>query len=153
MCHAAAPRSGPRKNASKPRQTTPTPPDNFLRKPGSKRVGSIFEQHALVYLQRHHLTLVARNVVYRSGEIDLILRDPSGMLVFVEVRARTRRQFGGAAASIERHKQRRLVRAALYYLASISGQAPACRFDVIVFEAGQLNWLRDAFRADDTGDT
>ncbi len=95
------------------------------------------------------MALIARNVVYRGGEIDLVMEDASGTLIFVEVRARAKRQHGGAAASISGIKQQRLVRTALQYLASRSGAAPACRFDVIAFEAGRLVWLRDAFRADD----
>lgn len=89
----------------------------------------------------------------RGGEIDLVMRDRDGTLVFVEVRARTRRGYGGAAASVGWHKRQRLLRAAEHVLAGgIAGRGdptPACRFDVVAFESGRLVWLRDAFRADD----
>ncbi|WP_153098898.1 YraN family protein [Paraburkholderia hayleyella] len=138
LCHAARPHPECRTHASPPLGNT-----------RARRIGSAFEQHALTFLQRQRMALIARNVVYRGGEIDLVMEDASGTLIFVEVRARAKRQHGGAAASISGIKQQRLVRTALQYLASRSGAAPACRFDVIAFEAGRLVWLRDAFRADD----
>jgi putative endonuclease len=104
------------------------------------------------FLQRQRLRFVARNVACRGGEIDLIMRDRDGALVFVEVRARAQRRYGGAAASIGWQKRQRIVRAARHYLAIRGRQSreePACRFDVIAFDAGRLVWLRDAFRADE----
>lgn len=92
--------------------------------------------------------LVAANVTMRAGELDLMMREPDGTLVFVEVRARRSVRHGGAAASVCRHKRRRLVQAAQRFLVR-HGAGAACRFDVIAFEAGRLAWLRDAFRADD----
>lgn len=123
--------------------------DNFSGRGGSKDVGAAFETRALVFLQRQRLRFVARNVACRGGEIDLVMRDRDGALVFVEVRARARRQFGGAAASIGWQKRQRLVRAAQYYLLTRVSDVPACRFDVIAFEGGRLVWLRDAFRVDE----
>jgi len=130
------------------RAAQPASADNFLGRGGSKKIGAAFEARALAFLQRQRLRFVARNVVCRGGEIDLVMRDRDGALVFVEVRARARRQYGGAAASIGWHKRQRLVRAAQHYLARVS-PVPACRFDVIAFEGWRLVWLRDAFRADE----
>ena len=85
-------------------------------------------------------------------------RDESGRsgatLVFVEVRFRSDARFGGGAASIDSSKRRKLVHAAQLFLASHHKFANiACRFDVIEAdgnpESPRLNWLRDAFRADD----
>ncbi|MFC5429385.1 YraN family protein [Paraburkholderia denitrificans] len=123
----------------------------------SRLAGARFEAHALAFLRRQRLVLVARNVHCRGGELDLVMRERDGTLVFVEVRARSRRGYGGAAASVDWHKQQRILRAARYFLSR--GRAaegaydgrhviPACRFDVIAFECGRLVWLRDAFRAD-----
>lgn len=92
--------------------------------------------------------LVAANVTMRAGELDLVMREPDGTLVFVEVRARRSVRHGGAAASVGRHKRRRLVQSAQRFWVR-HGAGAACRFDVIAFEAGRLAWLRDAFRADD----
>ncbi|MFD1558800.1 YraN family protein [Paraburkholderia silviterrae] len=130
--------------------------DNFSAQGRSnaerREAGARFESHALVFLQRQRLVLVARNVYCRAGEIDLVMRDRDGTLVFVEVRARTRHGYGGAAASVGWHKQQRILRAARYYLAMRShareALPAACRFDVVTFEGGRLTWLRDAFRED-----
>ncbi|EIF28862.1 TIGR00252 family protein [Burkholderia sp. Ch1-1] len=127
-------------------------PHNFSAPVGSKLVGAAFEARAQEFLQRQRLRFVARNVACRGGEIDLVMRERDGALVFVEVRARAQRRYGGAAASIGWRKKQRIVRAAQHYLATRSSQSrdqPACRFDVIAFEAGRLVWLRDAFRADE----
>lgn len=124
--------------------------DNFEESGVSKTIGSAFEQRAQEYLQRQRLSFITRNFSCRGGEIDLVMREITGSrsLVFVEVRARRSRQFAAAAASIGAHKQRRLVLAAQHYLLTWRGALPACRFDVIAFDAGKILWLRDAFRAD-----
>lgn len=117
-------------------------------RPGSTRVGARFEWQARRFLERQQLAFVAANLVVRGGELDLVMRERDGTLVFVEVRARRHGRHGGALASIGLHKRRRLVAAAHAVWARF-GASCACRFDVVAFEAGQLVWLRDAFRADD----
>jgi putative endonuclease len=91
---------------------------------------------------------VAANVRYKVGELDLVMRDGSA-LVFIEVRTRRSLGFGGAAASVDHRKQLRLHRAANRFLLERFGQQrwPACRFDVVAFEAGRPNWIRAAFDA------
>ncbi|CDY78056.1 Predicted endonuclease distantly related to archaeal Holliday junction resolvase [Caballeronia glathei] len=116
----------------------------------SKTVGDAFEARALEYLQRQRMRIVARNVTCRGGEIDLVMRDRDGALVFVEVRARRSRRFADAAASVGAAKRERLIRAAHYYLSTWRGAVPACRLDVVAFDPGRIVWLPDAFRADDT---
>jgi putative endonuclease len=115
----------------------------------TKQTGDAAEDRALAHLAAAGLKLLARN--YRTpgrggGEIDLIMRDPSGTLVFVEVRKRASRAFGGAAASVGPVKQRRIVFAARHYLMRLA-QQPPCRFDVVSVEAGAIEWLRAAFDA------
>lgn len=111
--------------------------------------GMAAEDAALAHLQRAGLRLLERN--YRTpgrggGEIDLILRDGDGTLVFVEVRARARASQGGAAASVGAVKQRRIVLAARHYLQRWPSPPP-CRFDVVALEEGRIEWLQAAFDA------
>jgi putative endonuclease len=115
----------------------------------SKTLGDVFETHALAYLQRQRMRFVARNVMCRGGEIDLVMLDERGALVFVEVRSRRSRQYANAAASVDARKRARLVRAAQHFLTTWRGALPACRFDVVAFDAGRIEWLPDAFRADE----
>lgn len=126
----------------------PAAGDNFSAAARSKPVGAAFEQRARQFLERRGLAFVAANVTMRGGELDLVMRAPDGVLVFVEVRARRSTRHGGAAASVGWRKRRRLIAAALGFWAR-HGAGAACRFDVVAFEAGRLEWLRDAFRADD----
>lgn len=110
------------------------------------------ETRALQHLQRQGLQLVERN--YRIGggprrpaaEIDLILRERDGTLVFVEVRQRSGSGHGGAAASVDARKRARIVRAAQHYLLRFASPPP-CRFDVVALEGERLDWLPGAFDA------
>jgi putative endonuclease len=104
------------------------------------------EARAQAWLADRGLVPVARNVRFRGGEIDLVMRDGAHW-VFVEVRSRGDARFGGAAASVDARKQRRIAIAAQLYLLRRFGQRawPPCRFDVLAFEAGEPCWIRAAF--------
>lgn len=141
LCHAA-----PARSAGGP--AAPRAGDDFSGAARSKPVGAAFEQRARQFLERRGLAFVAANVTVRGGELDLVMRERDGTLVFVEVRARRSVRHGGAAASVGLRKRRRIVAAALQFWAR-HGAGAACRFDVVAFEAGRLEWLRDAFRTDD----
>jgi putative endonuclease len=105
------------------------------------------ERLAAHFLERHGLTIVARNWRCRFGEIDLVAKDRESV-VFVEVRMRASRAFGGAAASIDAAKRRKLIAAANLYIGARRVDAP-CRFDALLLDpAGQVEWVRDAFRPD-----
>lgn len=111
--------------------------------------GNQAEDRALQVLQGAGLQLVRRN--YRTpgrggGEIDLIVREPDGTLVFVEVRSRRATRHGGAAASVGAVKQRRIVFAARHFVARLM-HPPACRFDVLAIDGDDVQWIRAAFDA------
>jgi putative endonuclease len=115
----------------------------------TKQAGDAAETIALQHLQQAGLGLIQRN--YRTpgrggGEIDLIMRDSDGTLVFVEVRKRSSTGHGGAAASVSFTKQRRIVFAARHFLMRLN-TPPPCRFDVVTVEPTGVVWLRAAFDA------
>ena len=115
----------------------------------TKQKGDAAEDRALQHLQDRGLKLLQRN--YRTpgrggGEIDLVMRDNDGTLVFVEVRRRGNAKHGGAMASITNAKQRHIVFAARHYLLKLH-ITPPCRFDVVAVEAEQLQWFKGAFDA------
>jgi putative endonuclease len=122
----------------------------------TKQRGDAAEDAALQHLQRSGLRLVQRNFKTPGrggGEVDLIMREPDGTLVFVEVRQRTSASRGGAGGSITALKQRRIVLAARHFLLRL-GSEPPCRFDVVLIqgdgvstEAPSIDWLRAAFDA------
>lgn len=116
----------------------------------SRSAGDAFEGAAETFLRQQGLQPVARQVRYRCGEIDLVMRDAS-VLVLIEVRYRQSRRFGGALESVTNRKQRRIASAAALYLADHPELARlACRFDVVAIEGSldqaQFDWRRDAFR-------
>jgi putative endonuclease len=119
----------------------------LLRRPRTSRQlsGQAGEDAALVYLQQQGLLLAERNFRCKGGEIDLIMQDGAS-LVFVEVRQRADTRHGGAAASVTPAKQARLLRAAQVFLQRYRA-LPACRFDVIAIDGGQLAWLKNAIEA------
>lgn len=125
----------------------------FLKKdrvgPTTKARGDAGEEEAMAFLQAQGLRLLQRN--YRTpgrggGEIDLIMQSPDGTVVFVEVRQRSRGDFGGAAATVGVQKQRRIIFAAQHYLLSWR-QLPPARFDVVILEGQGPKWLQAAFDA------
>ena len=118
----------------------------------TQRQGQAAEARAAHHLQAQGAALLAANLRCRAGEIDLVARLGS-LLLFVEVRERRHPAFGGAAASVNRAKQTRLIRAARHFLPRLTrlhfgGTTPACRFDVVAFDAsGSPCWIQDAFQA------
>jgi len=106
--------------------------------------GEKAEALAADFLAARGMTIVERNFRRRCGELDLIARDGE-TLVFVEVRLRTRNDFGGAAASITARKRARMTAAAGLYLARLR-HTPPCRFDAVLLDAidtSRIEWLKD----------
>ncbi|HQY38361.1 MAG TPA: YraN family protein [Giesbergeria sp.] len=120
----------------------------FAGKTTTRAQGDAAEDLAWAHLQAAGLRLLVRN--YRTpgrggGEIDLIVQEPDGTVVFVEVRRRSSQSYGGAGASIAATKQRRIILAARHYLMRW-GAPPPCRFDVVLVEKS-VQWIKAAFDA------
>jgi putative endonuclease len=116
-------------------------------------VGAGAEARAAEFLEAHGLVILARNLRCKAGELDLVCLDGE-VLVIVEVRQRARADYGGAAASVTVHKQRKLIRATRFFWQRQSDwRARILRFDVVALcpaapgGALDIEWLRDAFRA------
>ena len=107
--------------------------------------GAAAENSAADFLMARGLQVLGRNFRVRGGEIDLICRDGASV-VFVEVRSRSRGDYGGAAASITAAKQAKLILAARHWLVR-HGDA-RCRFDCVLIQDGGIEWIKDAFSAD-----
>lgn len=121
-----------------------------------QRAGAAAEDAACAHLQTHGCAIVARNARYKEGELDIVARQGS-LLLFVEVRQRTSSRFGGAGASVDHFKRKRLLRAAQHFLLEHYGDGsgrraggwPACRFDVVTADAtGVTEWIQDAFQVE-----
>lgn len=111
--------------------------------------GAHAEEYALQYLRQQGLDLVARNWSCPQGELDLVMCHAK-TLVFVEVRYRRHQSWGGPLASVDSHKQRRLIQAACAFLQAHTGWRDApCRFDVVALTGNPVNynldWISNAF--------
>jgi len=114
-------------------------------RPDRRATGDAAELAARRLLENEGLRLLARNVRFKTGELDLVMRE-GDTIVFVEVRFRGDERFGGALASIDRGKCRRIARAALAWLQRHPALAESpCRFDVVAAGPGGADWQRGAF--------
>ena len=117
------------------------------------RKGLRYEARARDYLLAHGLRLLEANFRCRFGEIDLIM-EHADCVCFVEVRYRESLDYGGASASITRVKQRRIVKAALFYLSRHTRLAQrALRFDALLLQREAddrlgFDWIQNAFYAE-----
>jgi putative endonuclease len=117
-------------------------------------LGRQAEDLALDHLARAGLRVLLRNYRCRAGEIDLVMLEPgSQVLVLVEVRSRSRRDFGSAAATIGWTKQRRFTLAARHLLMMRRElRRLRTRFDVVAIDPPEtpggpprITWIRGAF--------
>lgn len=74
--------------------------------------------------------ILLRQFSTASGEIDLVCRHGQ-TLIFVEVKARSRNDFGRPAEAVTAQKKRRLTKAALAYLQLLGNPQICFRFDVV----------------------
>jgi putative endonuclease len=113
--------------------------------------GVAAEELAAQYLKVRGLKVLARNLRCKAGELDLVCLD-RGVLAIVEVRQRGSAEFGGASASVTWAKQRKIIRAAQFYLRRQKHWRNfPVRFDVLAVEglpqgAHRVDWVKDAFR-------
>lgn len=109
----------------------------------TRQRGQQGELTAINYLVSNGLDLIEQNVRYPFGEIDLVMRD-SNSWIFVEVKYRHSKQYGGAINAVSYRQQQRLRKAALHYM-QIKRIDAICRFDVIAIDNDQIQWLKNAF--------
>ena len=120
-------------------------------KPEHLRLGARGEKLAARFLHRQGYKVLYRNFRGKQGgEIDLVCRD-ADTLVFVEVKTRTREDFGRPLEAVNRQKQRRISLGALAWLRLLGNPDILFRFDIVeVVMAAEakprLELIRDAFQ-------
>jgi putative endonuclease len=114
--------------------------------PSTSILGNWGEDLAARYLQRQGLQVVDRQYRQKWGEIDLICRDKDTW-VFVEVKTRSSFSQPSAIESITRRKRLRIIRAAMSYMKWKRLEGQALRFDLVLIEAGRIEWIPDAFES------
>ena len=92
--------------------------------------------------------ILGRRIKTRAGELDLIVLSPSGVVCFVEVKARGRES--DAVAAVSSRQRERIAKAAALYLAARPGlRHKAVRFDAVLVTPRR--WpihVKDAWRPD-----
>lgn len=119
-------------------------------RPQHLRLGARGEKLACQFLRKNGFKVLYRNFRGRSGgEIDIVCRDHD-TLVFVEVKTRTREDFGRPLDAVDRNKQKRIARGGLAWLRLLDDPDILFRFDVvevIIAEGAEprVELLRNAF--------
>jgi putative endonuclease len=108
--------------------------------------GRIGEDIACALLAENSLQVLARNVRYPDGEIDIVALD-GATTVFVEVKRRKNDARGTPAEAVTPRKRNRVIRAARRWLVENPGRSRSVRFDVVAIreEPPEVTWIRGAF--------
>jgi putative endonuclease len=111
-------------------------------------IGQDAENVVANYLIGQGYKLLAKNVRYGFGELDLVLLDKD-ILFFCEVKYRKNLSYGEPWEAVDSKKQKKITMAANAYLTSNYKIIPWCRFDVVSL-SGDLNnpvidHIKDAF--------
>ncbi len=107
------------------------------------RFGQTGEERAAAYLTKLGFRIERRNLRTPDGEIDIVARE-GDTLVFVEVKARATRSFGGALGAVDARKRDRIRAVAEDYLQFFPPQAKV-RFDVVAIDGDAIRLHRGAF--------
>jgi putative endonuclease len=102
-----------------------------------KQLGRWGEKRCERFLKRKGLKTLTRNFLCKTGEIDLIMVDTDGTLVFVEVKTRANEDFGPSESAVTAAKKTRMFRAARYFLATHNIEDRPYRFDVVTIVLGE----------------
>ncbi len=103
----------------------------------AKLLGRWGEKRCEKFLRSKGLKTLARNFSCKTGEIDLVMVDSDGSIVFVEVRTKAAETFEPPESSITAPKKARLARTARYFLATNNIENRPFRFDVVTIVLGQ----------------
>ena len=122
-----------------------------VQPPEHLRLGARGEKLACAFLRHEGYKILYRNFRgRRGGEVDIVCRDRD-TLVFVEVKTRTREDFGRPADAINAAKQKLIARGGLAWLQLLDNPDILVRFDVVevlLSDDGEpgIELVRDAFQ-------
>lgn len=107
------------------------------------------EEVASRFLEKKDIKIIQRNYKTKFGEIDIICKQDN-IIVFVEVKMRSKSTYLQACESINVPKIKKIKKVASLYLQEIGQQDSICRFDVIIILGSQsqydIHHIEDAFR-------
>ena len=106
--------------------------------------GQAGENHAADFLTAKGYRILARNYRVRGGEVDIVAQHQK-TLVFVEVKARAYKAFGGPLGAVTPAKQRKIALAATQFLKANALKFDSIRFDVVCVLPGETTHIEGAF--------
>lgn len=101
-----------------------------------KRLGRWGQRRSESHLRRTGCRTIARNYSFRGGELDLVMADPDGSIVFVEVKTRQSEEFATALSAVNSKKQRKMTQTAKRFLREFDLSGRPLRFDIITVILG-----------------
>jgi putative endonuclease len=101
------------------------------------RLGRWGQNRAEKYLRRHGLRTIARNYAFSGGELDLVMAEKDGTIVFTEVKTRRNEDFFPAIAAVNQKKRQKITRTAKCFLRQFKIPERPLRFDIITVVLGE----------------
>lgn len=112
-----------------------------------RKVGSLYEEKALLYLQENGFTILERNFRTKMGEIDIIaIKD--NIIRFIEVKYRKNDEFGHPLYAVSKSKQLKIYKVAQLYMNIHKDYSNMpCSFDVISIKGNDIEYIFNSFGA------
>ena len=111
-----------------------------------REIGNRYEDLACERLENEGMKIIARNYRVRIGEIDIIAKD-GNELVFIEVKYRKNRSYGGAEYAISPAKQKVIRRVAEWYMKQHRIRPDSfCRFDAVLIDGEDIEHIKNAWQ-------
>lgn len=118
----------------------------MIKENNKRRLGAKVEQAVKQYLVAHGFEILEMNYRCRQGEIDIIAREQE-YYVFIEVKYRNSTKYGLPQEAVGTSKQRRICKAAQYYLYSHNlNEFTPVRFDVAAVLVNKITYYKNAFK-------
>lgn len=118
-------------------------------KTDSRQKGKKGEDLACKYLKKDKYKILEKNFRCKQGEIDMIAEDRAGVLCFIEVKARSREDYGSAIEAVTPSKQKKLLATAFIYLENKKIRSKDMRFDIVSIDLNtqEIYLITNAFDA------
>jgi putative endonuclease len=102
-----------------------------------KLLGRWGQKQCEKFLRKKGFKSLTRNFSCKTGEIDIIMLDIDGTIVFVEVKTRADESFTNIESAITSAKKSRLIKTARFFLTTYKIENRPFRFDVLAAVVGR----------------